>query len=348
MRAMLRKPPRLRPGDTVAAVSLSSGLAAALPARYARGKRQLEETFGLNVIEAPHALAPDAWLRAHPEARAADLHWALEHPDVRGVVSTIGGDDAVRVLPRLDLELIRARPKAFVGFSDTTAPLLAFLRAGVVGFYGPSLMTDLAETGGVRPEVRRGVEQALFAGAPFALAPAAEWTEEHADWGDPEASRRMRTWAPNDGWAWLQGEARAEGSLIGGCAEVLEMCKGTAWWPAPDAWDGAVLVLETSEDVPTPPWVGYWLRNYGAQGVLGRLAALVLGRPYRYTPDMTRDLYAEVRRVLAEFGRADLPVVANVDMGHTSPQLTLPLGCRAAVDPVARTVAIVESPTADD
>ena len=98
---------------------------------------------------------------------------------------------------------------------------------------------------------------------------------------------------------------------------------------------------------PAPLWIGYWLRNYGAQGVLGRLAALVLGRPCRYTPEMTQALYAEVRRVLAECGHAALPV-AKVEGGHTRPQLTLPVGCRAAVDPVARTLAVLEAPTADD
>ena len=39
-------PPALRPGDTVAVVSLSSGGAAALPHRYATGKRQLAEASG--------------------------------------------------------------------------------------------------------------------------------------------------------------------------------------------------------------------------------------------------------------------------------------------------------------
>jgi hypothetical protein len=34
---------------------------------------------------------------------------------------------------------------------------------------------------------------------------------------------------------------------------------------------------------------------------------------------MTKALYAEVRRVLAEFGRADLPVVANMDFGPYQP-----------------------------
>lgn len=342
---MWRTPPTLRAGDTVAAVSLSSGLAAALPARYAQGKRQFEETFGVRVIEAPHALADDAWLRAHPEARAADLHWALAHPDVRGIVSTIGGDDAVRLLPHVDFDLIRSRPKAFLGFSDSTVLLLAFLRAGVVSFHGPSLMTDLAETDGIHPEVRRGVAQTLFATRPFALVAAAAWTEEFADWGDPAATGSARIFVPSDGWAWLQGETRAEGHLIGGCAEVLEMCKSTRVWPGPDVWDGAVLLLETSEVVPTPLWVGYWLRNYGAQGVLGRLSGLLLGRPYRYTPAMTAELYAGVRAVLAEFGRADLPVVANLDVGHTSPQLVLPIGGRVAIDPRARRIDVLDAPT---
>ena len=337
--------PTLRAGDTVATASPSSGLAAALPARYAQGKHQFEATFGARVVEAPHALADDAWLRAHPEARAADLHWALEHPDVRGIVSTIGGDDAVRLLPHLDFDLIRRRPKVFLGFSDSTVLLLAFLKAGVASFHGPSLMTDLAETGGIRPEVRRAVEQGLFRAAPYALEAASVWTEEFADWGDPVASRRVRAFAPNGGWAWLQGERRAQGRLVGRCAEVLETCKGTAVWPGPEAWDGAVLLLETSEAVPTPVWVGYWLRNYGVQGVLGRLSALLLGRPYRYTPAVTAELYATVRAVLAEFGRADLPVVANLDLGHTSPQLVLLVGGRVGIDPVTRRIEVLAAPT---
>ena len=132
---------------------------------------------------------------------------------MHGIVSTIGGNDAVRLLPYLDFDLIRDRPKAFLGFSDSTVLLLAFLTAGVVSFHGPSLMTDLAETGGIRPEVRRAVEQALFAGAPYALEASAAWTEEFADWGDPVSSGRVRAFAPNDGWTWVQGGARGEGLL---------------------------------------------------------------------------------------------------------------------------------------
>ncbi|HEY3633195.1 MAG TPA: LD-carboxypeptidase, partial [Jatrophihabitantaceae bacterium] len=92
----LIKPPALRPGDTVAAISLSSGAAAAFPHRYEAGKRQLTETFGLHVVETPNALRDNAWLHDNPRARADDLHWALSNDDVAGIIATIGGEESIR------------------------------------------------------------------------------------------------------------------------------------------------------------------------------------------------------------------------------------------------------------
>jgi muramoyltetrapeptide carboxypeptidase LdcA involved in peptidoglycan recycling len=63
----------------------------------------------------------------------------------------------------------------------------------------------------------------------------------------------------------------------------------------------------------------------------------------RYSAQMTQTLYAEVRRVLAEFGLQNMPVVANMDFGHTSPQMVVPIGCRAAIDPEAKAVAVLEA-----
>jgi hypothetical protein len=82
--------------------------------------------------------------------------------------------------------------------------------------------------------------------------------------------------------------------------------------------------------------------NYASQGVLERISGLLLARPMKYSQQMTHLLYSEVRRILAEFGRVDIPVVANLDFGHTSPQMVLPIGCRAAIDPQAKRVAILE------
>jgi muramoyltetrapeptide carboxypeptidase LdcA involved in peptidoglycan recycling len=183
----------------------------------------------------------------------------------------------------------------------------------------------------------------LFGTEPFELAAATEWTEEFLDWAQPDLQARRRRWWPSPGWQWLSGTAAVTGELIGGNAEILEMAKGTAIWPADTDWDGAILLLETSEDVPPPDNLKHWLRNYLALGVLDRIDALLIARPMGYTQPQTFELWANVQAVLAEAGRPDLPVVANVDYGHTSPAGVLPLGAQARVDPEYRTITVVDA-----
>ena len=120
------------------------------------------------------------------------------------------------------------------------------------------------------------------------------------------------------------------------------MLKGTRWWPEPELWRGAVLFLETSEDRPPPAQVEYWLRNYATQGVLGEAAALIMARPRGYTPEQKEALEQAVEKVLLEVDRADMPVVMDVDIGHTTPMMTLPLGCRVAVDAGNKSVELLE------
>ncbi|SEJ75479.1 Muramoyltetrapeptide carboxypeptidase LdcA (peptidoglycan recycling) [Deinococcus reticulitermitis] len=334
------RPPRLVPGSRVAALSLSSGFVTEVLDRYRAGVRQAAQEFGWEVVPAPNALRGPEYLYEHPQARADDLHWALQNPDIAGMVSIIGGDDSLRLLPFLRPELIRAHPKVLLGFSDTTVTLTQFLRAGVMAYHGPALLTDLAENGGMHPFTVESLRRAVVEEpGEYDLQPAPEWTEARQEW-TAELQEVRRPFLPGDGWTWLQGETPAQGHLIGGCVEVLDMLCGTPGWPAPGLWRGAVLALETSEEVPPPAQVGYWLRNYAAQGILGGLAGLLLARPRGYTPGMTQELYGWVRRVLREAGRADLPVVANLDFGHTSPQLTLPLGEQARLDPVAGRVTV--------
>ena len=280
---------------------------------------------------------------ANPEARAEDLHWALENPEVNGIISAIGGDESVRILPFVDPALIRGNPKVFMGFSDTTVTLTAFINAGVVAFNGPAVLTDLAENGGITPFVARSVQSVLFDGAAAELQASSDYTEEFLDWADPSLQERRRSFVPSEGWVWLQGERRVEGRLMGGNIEVLEFLKGTRWWPRPELWDGAILAFETSEEAPRVESVGRFLRNYGSMGILERASAILFARPQAFSMAQNYRLHAEIKRILAEFGRGDMPVVANMDFGHTSPQMVLPLGVRAEVNPGERRVRLLEA-----
>jgi muramoyltetrapeptide carboxypeptidase LdcA involved in peptidoglycan recycling len=338
--AMYVRPPAVRPGDTVAVVSLSAGGAARFPARFARGCRQLAAALAVDVVLAPNALRDSDYLSANPQARVDDWTWALTNPAVRAYVSAIGGEDSVRLLPLLDHALLSAHPKAFLGFSDSTASLTALGNAGVVAFHGPAVLCDLAEFGGIRPDVVAALTGALCRPEPLgALRAAPEWTEEFVDWAGPERSRR---WAPNSGWRWLQGRSAVTGAAIGGSLEVLEMLRGTPWWPAVDRWRGAVLLLETSEEAPPPGLVRRWLRGYASMGVLEVLGALLVARPMGYDHAQVAQLDREVLAACSEAGRGDLPVVTGLDFGHTSPAYVLPLGCRVTVDPAARAITVDE------
>ena len=180
------RPAALKEGDTVAALSLSSGFMAEVPHRYEAGRRQARASLGWNIVPAPNALRGEEYLYRNPQARADDLHWGLENPDIQGLLSTLGGDDSLRLLPLIDPAIIRANPKVFLGFSDSTVTLMQFLRAGVTAFHGPALLTDLAEHGGMHPFAVQGLRQATMSAAPFRFTPAPEWVEGGPDWMLPE------------------------------------------------------------------------------------------------------------------------------------------------------------------
>lgn len=331
----LQNPRRLGPGDRIAVVSLSWGGPGTVPQRYAAGKRQLEETLGLTVVDMPHTMASADNLAARPEWRAADLHQAFADPSIAGVFASIGGDDSIRLLPHLDLDIIRKNPKVFLGFSDTTVIHLACLSAGLASFYGPSIMAGFAENGGMHAYTIESLRKTLFLPEPPGLIPTNTdgWTTERTDWSDPIAQSKPRVLNLASPPKILQGTGIARGPLIGGCAEVLEMAKGTAWWPSLDAWDGAILFYETSEDAPPAKFIRYWLRNYAAQGILSRLNGILLARPDTLgDPTYQQQLETAVTDILAEAGLQNLPVLSGLDFGHTMPMLTLPYGATAEID----------------
>jgi len=341
------KPPKLQPGDTVAAISLSWGGAHTFPHRYLAGKKQLEETFDLHVVESRYALREDDWLARNPQARAEDLMEAFANPDIKAIISTIGGEDSIRMLPYLDLTVIRGNPKIFMGYSDTTISHFACFKAGLVSFYGPAILAGFAENGGIFPYTEASVRRTLFSSEPIGHVPPNNdgWTAEFLDWSKPELQAQRRKLQPAALWRWLQGTRRHSGPLIGGCLEVLDWLRGTEFWPDNAAWRNAILFLETSEEAPSPTYVARVLRCFAAMGVLEQLGGILFGRPGGTIP---QEQYLEYDRVIqhvvaTECGRADVPIVTNMDFGHTDPIMVLPYGVQAQLDCEKQTFTIIES-----
>ncbi|MCL2234850.1 MAG: LD-carboxypeptidase [Defluviitaleaceae bacterium] len=338
------KPERLRKGDTVAIASLSYGMGgedAFLP-RYELGKRRLEEVFGLNVIVMPHALKGIEFLYENPQARAQDLMDAFKNPEIKGIICMIGGDDAIRLLPHVDFDVIRENPKIFMGFSDTTSNHFMMHKAGLVSFYGPCVLADFGENVTMYDYTVNQIKSVLFEPTDrLEIPPSSGWTSEFLDWANRDNDNTRRILTPDTkGYEILQGKGVARGKLIGGCVEVLPMIIGTDIWPTGKAWDDALLFLEIAEDYTPPEITTYILRGMAAQGILGRISGIIFGKP------RAEKFYNEYKDVLTtaakEAGRADMPILYNASFGHNSPICTLPYGITAEIDCDAKTLHLTE------
>lgn len=340
---MLRKPKRLKRGDTVATVSLSWGGAGDKDIywRYLQGKKRLEEEFGLTVIEMPNTLAGTDFLDQHPEKRAEDLMMAFKNPEIKAIFSCIGGDDSIRLLPYIDLKVIEEHPKIFIGYSDTTVAHLMCYQAGLTSFYGPCLLAEFAENVTMHDYTKEWVKQVLFKESESCeLLPPAEWTSEYLPWieENKDIKRSMRR---NTSFHWLQGSSVRRGPLFGGCIEVLEFAKETKLWPSISDFEGAILFFETSEETPHPTLLKYWLRNYGSQGILQQINGILFGKPY---DEKYLDEYETVilRVIREELGLIDLPIITNLSFGHTAPMMVLPYGALVEIDCESQKIRLLE------
>lgn len=334
MAAKAIRPRRLHPNDTVAVLSPSWGGPAAFPHVYQAGLDVLR-SWGLRVREYPTTRMSPAELAADPRGRARDLAAAFEDPDVAGILASIGGDDAVRLLPHLNPAVITANPKILLGYSDTTVLLSAVRRAGVVAFHGPSVMAGISQLPALGEEAAAHVRSMLFEPASSVAYPVFGLVSEgYPDWRDPATVGHIGEQRAAGPWRVLQGAAGpVSGELAGGCLEVLDWIRGTWAWPGAADWDGCLLMIETSEERPPPIAVARMLRSLGVAGVFDHVAGVLIGRWRERTPDDVREVEEAVLQIIAgEFGRPDLPVVANLPFGHTDPQWVLPLGVRATLD----------------
>ena len=336
-------PRRLAPGDSVAVLSPSWGGPSVFPHVYEHGLAVLQ-TWGLAVREYPSTRAEASRLRHDPRLRADDLNAAFADPSIRAIFTSIGGDDSIRLLPLLDEAVIAASPKILIGYSDTTTLLAAVRRLGMVTFHGPAIMAGFSQMGALPREYRAHVHDMLFEPrSTHEYVAYEDYVEGYPDWHDPANVGRANELLPDDGWRLLQGSGRVSGELFGGCLEVLDWLRGTSAWPAGDEWSGRLLFFEPSEEKPTPLQVARILRSFGVMGLFDRVTGVLVGRARDHTAEEKAAIDAAIQQVIAEeFGRPDLPIVANLPFGHTDPQWVLPLGVRAELDLDGRTLRLIE------
>lgn len=324
-------PPKPTPGDRVAVLSPSNGSPARFPEVYELGLVRLRDELGLEPVEYPTTRV----LGTTPQERARDLNAAFADPSITAVMASIGGEDQITVLRHLDDELLRANPKPFFGYSDNTNLLHHLWTLGVVGFHGGSIMVHLGRAGRPHPAHLASLRAALFESGWYELTPPPDWGDEPVDWNQPDRFGEEPPMWPHEGWRWHNADRTITGRTWGGNLEIISWLLQAGLVPSNEAFDGCVVYLETSEEMPTAAEVYRILRNMGERGMLTRVPAVVVARAkawehsHQNTSEQKRE-YIEaqqeaVLRALGEYN-PDAMVVLDVDFGHTDPQLIIPNG----------------------
>lgn len=329
---------------TVGIVSLSSGvLGEAFVAHEVELGLARLRAYGLNVKLMEHTMMGMEYIKAHPEKRAQDLIAAFADDEIDLILCAIGGDDTYRLAPYLfenDALKNALRPKAFLGFSDSTLNHLMLNRLGLPTFYGQAFLPDVCELDKeMLPYTRAYFEQLIRTGRISAIAPSPLWYSSRQDFGVECVGTALPA-HENGGFELLQGAPRFSGKILGGCldslydifdgaryADMPEVCRRYGLFPAADEWRGKILLLETSEEQMPPEKYKKALEYLKNAGVFDAVSGVIVGKPMDEVYD------AEYKRLLVSvIGNADLPIVCNLSVGHALPRCIVPFGVEAEVD----------------
>ncbi|WP_033338327.1 S66 peptidase family protein [Catenuloplanes japonicus] len=325
-------------GARVAVLSLSFAAAGAFPHVHETAMRVVREELGLEPVEYPSTRL----VGASPQVRAADLTAAWTDPSIAAIMAVTGGNDQITVLGHLDPGVFAAAAwKPFAGFSDNTNLLNWLWFHGLPAVHGGATQVHLGRPGGPHPVSLGSLRHALSgAGGDVELAPVGVFSEDERDWADPVRAPAVTLPAP--AWTWHRPERVVTGRLWGGNLEILSWTLAVSRFVRPvEDYAGCVLLVETSQEMPSATEVYRILRTMGERGLLAQFPAIIVGLAKATSLDAPRGPEARaayragqraaVLRAVGEYA-PEACVVFDVPVGHTDPQYVLPYGGRVTVD----------------
>lgn len=321
-------PNKLRPGDEIRVITPARSFAIISKNQRANSLERFTQ-MGLKVTFGKHVEECDEFNSSSIESRLEDLHAAFSDPNVKGIITVIGGFNSNQLLKYLDYELIRNNPKIFCGYSDITALQNAiFAKTGLVTYSGPHFSTFAMEQ---RFDFTlEHFKKCVFEEAPFELHPSECWSDD--PWF---IDQTKRDFIKNDGYQVIH-EGAAEGTIVGGNLCTFNLLHGTEFMPS---LRDTVLFLEEDEALRGMTDVEF---DRNLQSIIhlpdfSGVKALVIGR-FQKKSEMTINKIQKIISTKKELRH--IPVIYGVDFGHSDPYITFPIGGRARVEAYGNTVKI--------
>lgn len=308
----LIKPQRLRPGDKVGLVR---------PATAAFVKEPIEimvealQSLGFEVVLGDNYFARHGYFGGADEQRAADINKFFAASDISMIVAS-GGWGGARLLPLIDYDAIRAKPKVFLGYSDVTALLTAIhARTGLVTFHGPSPLNNFSAEYFRRVIMR--AEAVTMSNPTFLTDNTLVQTEN-----------RTR----------IIASGKASGKMLGGNLSVLTGIMGSAYLPD---WEGSILFIEDVNEAIYR--VDRMLTELSLAGILARISGLVFGRCTNCGPGDGYGALTMEQMLREHIEPLGIPAFSGSMIGHIDEQFTIPLGIDVEIDADRGEIRMLES-----
>lgn len=273
------------------------------------------EDLGLTVSFSEHLYEVDMFNSSTAKSRVSDLHEAFLDKCVKGILTFIGGFNSNQMLRLIDWDIIKNNPKIFCGYSDITVLANAiYSKTDLVTYSGLHFSSF-----GQKKLQEYNIDyfkKCLFSNESFSIEPSKQWSDDRAQKWQSED----RALENNDGW-WVINEGYAKGKSIGGNIASLRLLYGTEYMPS---LNDTILFVE--DDHYTTNDIAEFDRNLQSlihQQDFSAVRALIIGR-FQIGSKMTQEILIEIIKSKKELN--SIPVVANVDFGHTDPLVTFPIG----------------------
>ena len=317
------KPPKLNIGDTIGIVASSLPVLPEFKNQYERGKK-LIKAMGFKIKEGKTIGKARWWMAGTPEEVAQDINSMFADKNIKAIMVQTGGYSAISVLEHLDYKLITHNPKPFIGMSDMTAYHLAiFAKTGMVGFHMDDVTFGFGRNLKERQDNWPKLDQEFFlkfltsSEAPGIIKPISKWEE------------------------WKKG--KAGGHLMGGILQLVASGVGTPYFPKVEDFNGAILFWEeVGVNLYNIARDLYKLKYYG---VFDKISGMLIGKIKYIKPLKEPDIKEPTAKemILDILKEYDFPIMANLDFGHFTVNIPMPIGVKISFDTSKKELNFLES-----
>ena len=290
------------------------------------------------------------FLKNNPELRADDLLLAFEDDTIDMILCAIGGEDTYRLAPYLfERDRLKniVKQKLFLGFSDSTMNHFMLNKLGIKTFYGQAFLPDVCElSANMLAYTEKYFLELIKTGKINEIHPSEVWYEAREDFSEKAIGIEMKSYG-NTGFELLRGNPIFSGKILGGCIETIydmfdnsrfsdtvEICSKYNLFPTLEEWENKILLIESSEEKSKPDLYRKMIRALKNYGLFDVLAGVLVGKP------QNEIYYEEYKSILLEeIPNKDLPIVYNINIGHSTPRCIIPFGVEAEVNVSKQTIS---------